>query len=351
MIDQSLGFAQRLQRAWLTRGALAIAMLPLAFVYGAVTAARRALYRAGVFSAHTLPVPVVVVGNLVAGGAGKTPTVIAIVAALRRHGRTPGILSRGHGGSHAGGPLEVTRTVSAAQCGDEPLLMHLRTGAPLVVGRDRVGAARELLRRHHTVDVVVSDDGLQHLALARDAQVIVFDERGAGNGWRLPAGPLRDPVPRAVPAASLVVYNAAAPSTPLPGTLARRGLAGVVALEAWWRGEAASRVALEALAGRPLVAAAGLARPERFFAMLRAHGLAFTPLPLPDHHAYATLPWPADTADVVLTEKDAIKLDPARVGATRVWVAPLDFALDASFDAALLALLARTGPRHGNTPA
>ena len=326
-------------------------MLPLACVFGALTAARRALYRAGVFGSHALPVPVVVVGNLVAGGAGKTPTVIAIVAALRRHGHTPGIVSRGYGGSHDNGPLEVTRAVPAAQCGDEPLLMHLRTGAPLVVGRDRVGAARELLRRHAAVDVIVSDDGLQHLALARDAQVIVFDERGSGNGWLLPAGPLRDPLPRVVPAASLVVYNAEARSTPLPGTLARRGLAGVVALDAWWRGEAASLAALEALRSRPLVAAAGLARPERFFAMLRAHGLAFTPLPLPDHHAYSTLPWPADTADVVLTEKDAIKLDPARIGAARVWVAPLDFALDAAFDAALLALLARTGPRHGNTPA
>ena len=351
MIDGSLGFAQRLQQAWLARGALAIAMLPLALVYGAITATRRALYRVGVFRILALPVPVVVVGNLVAGGAGKTPTVIAIVAALRRHGRTPGIVSRGYGGSHADGPLEVTRAISAAQCGDEPLLMHLRSSAPLVVGRDRVDAARELLRRHRQVDVIVSDDGLQHLALARDAQVIVFDERGAGNGWLLPAGPLRDPLPRAVPAASLVVYNAAAPSTPLPGTLARRGLVGVLTLDAWWRGEAASVAALEALRHRTFVAAAGLARPERFFAMLRAHGLAFTPLPLPDHHAYATLPWPPDTADVVLTEKDATKLDPARIGATRVWVAPLDFALDAAFDAALLALLARTGPHHGNTPA
>ena len=244
-----------------------------------------------------------------------------------------------------------TRAVPAAQCGDEPLLMHLRTDAPVVVGRNRVDAARELLRRHPKVDVIVSDDGLQHLALARDAQVIVFDERGAGNGWLLPAGPLRDRLPRAVPPASLVVYNATAPSTPLPGTLARRGLSGAVALDAWWRGEAASRSALDALRYRPLVAAAGVARPQRFFAMLQAHGLAFTPLPLPDHHAYTTLPWPPDTADVVLTEKDAIKLDPALAGATRIWVAPLDFALDADFDAALLALLARTGSRHGNTPA
>ncbi|MES2099529.1 MAG: tetraacyldisaccharide 4'-kinase [Pseudomonadota bacterium] len=345
-----LTFAQRLQLAWLTRGPLAWAMLPLALVYRAATALRRLLYRVGALPVHALPVPVIVVGNLIAGGAGKTPTVMAIVAALRRQGRTPGIVSRGHGGNHDG-LLEVTRAVAAERCGDEPLLMHLRTEAPLVVGRDRVGAARELLRRHPAVDAIVSDDGLQHLALARDAQVIVFDERGAGNGWLLPAGPLRETVPRVLPPRSLVVYNAAAASTPLPGTLARRALAGIVPLADWWRGAAASNDALDALRARPLLAAAGLAQPERFFAMLRERGLTIAPLPLPDHHDFATLPWPTDARDVVLTEKDAIKLDPSRIGTTRVWVAPLDFGLDAAFEAALLALLAPPGPRHGNTPA
>ena len=343
-------WSQRLQQAWLARGALARALRPLAAVFGALTALRRALYRAGVLQAHALPVPVLVVGNLVAGGAGKTPTVITLVGLLRRRGFTPGIVSRGHGGNHAG-PLAVTRDTPAAQCGDEPLLLHLRTSAPLVVGRDRVAAARQLLRQHPGVDVIVSDDGLQHLALARDAQVIVFDERGAGNGWLLPAGPLREAMPHAVPAHSLIVYNADAPSTPLPGTLARRSLAGAVLLRDWRAGAAASPAALDALRGRPLVAAAGLARPGRFFAMLRAHGLNFAAPPLPDHHDYATLPWPADTPDVIVTEKDAIKLEPGRVGTTRVWVAPLDFDLDAAFEAALLALLPPPGLRHGNTPA
>ncbi len=343
-------WSQRLPQAWLGRGPLARALRPLAAVFGALTALRRALYRAGVLQAHTLPVPVLVVGNLVAGGAGKTPAVITLVGLLRRRGFTPGIVSRGHGGSHAG-PLAVTRDTPAAQCGDEPLLLHLRTGAPLVVGRDRVAAARQLLQQEPGVDLIVSDDGLQHLALARDAQVIVFDERGAGNGWLLPAGPLREAMPHAVPVNSLIVYNADAPSTPLPGTLAQRALAGAVLLRDWRAGAAASPAALDALRGRPLVAAAGLARPGRFFAMLRAHGLNFTALPLPDHHGYATLPWPAGTPDVIVTEKDAIKLEPGRVGATRVWVAPLDFDLDAAFEAALLALLPPPGLRHGNTPA
>lgn len=343
-------WSQRLQQAWLARGAFARALLPLAVVFGALAALRRGLYRVGLLSAQALPVPVIVVGNLIAGGAGKTPTVIAIVGLLRRHGFTPGIVSRGYGGSHTA-LLDVTRELRAAQCGDEPLLMHLRTGAPMVVGRDRVAAARELLQRHPQVDVVVSDDGLQHLALERSAQVLLFDERGAGNGWLLPAGPLREPLPSAVPARSLIVYNAAARSTPLPGTLARRRLGGVVPLEAWWTGASASPDALTALCDRSLVAAAGVARPERFFVMLREHGLAFTPLPLPDHHDYATLPWPADTTDVIVTEKDAIKLAAGRGGATRVWVAPLDFELDAAFETALIALLPPPGYRHGNTPA
>jgi len=342
--------AQRLQQAWLTRGVLARVLLPLAAVFGAVAALRRALYRIGWLRSHPMPAPVIVVGNLIAGGAGKTPTVIAIVAALRRHGYTPGIVSRGYG-APIEGLLDVTRELPAAQCGDEPLLMHLRTGAPVVVGRDRVAAVRHLMQQHPSIDVVVSDDGLQHLALARDAQVLVFDERGAGNGWLLPAGPLRESLPDTLPPRTLVLYNAAQASTPLPGALARRSLAGAVALQDWWQGQPASMASLGALRDRPLVAAAGLARPQRFFEMLRDTGLRVTSLPLPDHHDYATLPWPADPADVIVTEKDAIKLRAERVGATCVWVAPLDFAFDAAFEAALIALLPPPGSRHGNTPA
>ena len=345
------GAAGRLQQAWLSRGALAICLWPLSLLFGISTALRRGLYRIGVLGSQRMPVPVIVVGNLIAGGAGKTPVVIALVEVLRRHGRTPGIVSRGYGGS-ATGVVDVQRGTPAAECGDEPLLLHLRTGAPLVVGRDRVAATQHLLRRHPTVDVVVSDDGLQHLRLARDLQLLVFDERGVGNGWLLPAGPLRERLPPHVPARSLVVYNADAASTPLPGSLARRVLRGAVALDAWWRGEAATAPALDALRARPVIAAAGLARPERFFAMLRERGLRISPLPLPDHHDYAALPWPADAADVVVTEKDAIKLDPARIGHTRVWVAPLDFAFGADFDTALLALLPPPGtPSHGNATA
>jgi tetraacyldisaccharide 4'-kinase len=213
------------------------------------------------------------------------------------------------------------------------------------VGADRVATAQALLTAHPRIDVLVSDDGLQHLGLPRAAQVIVFDERGAGNGWMLPAGPLREPLAHRPPPRTVVLYNAGQPSTPWPGHMATRRLAGLVDLAGWWRGESAEMAGLHALAaaGKPVIAAAGMAQPERFFGMLRAAGLAITPLPLPDHHAYATLPWPADAAHVVVTEKDAVKLRPERFAAgahaTRIWVAPLDFCGDGAFDAALLALL------------
>jgi tetraacyldisaccharide 4'-kinase len=175
--------------------------------------------------------------------------------------------------------------------------------------------------------------------------VLVFDERGAGNGWLLPAGPLREPLPAVAPPASVVLYNAGHASTALAGHFASRSLAGAVALDDWWRGLAASPALLQGLAGRPVVAVAGLAQPERFFAMLREARLLVTPLPLPDHHDFASLPWPPGTADVLLTDKDAVKLRPARLremaagAATRVWVVALDFEPDAGYGAALLQLL------------
>jgi tetraacyldisaccharide 4'-kinase len=334
------GLEALLQRhAWRARPSLlARALQPLSWLYAGVAAVLHGPYRLGLRCPAPLPVPVVVVGNLVVGGAGKTPTVIALVRWLCDHGWHPGVVSRGYG-RRDDAVRAVDATATAAEVGDEPQLIARRTGVPVVVGADRVAAARALLAAHPQVDVLVSDDGLQHHRLPRDLAIVVFDERGTGNGLRLPAGPLRAPMPRAVPPHTLVLYNAERPTTPWPGSCVRRALAGAVALDAWWRGEPPTAAALAALRGRPLRAAAGIASPQRFFAMLEAQGLAVEPLPLPDHHDYATLPWPADTPDVVVTEKDAVKLDPARVGTTRVWVAPLDFAFDPAFDAALTAAL------------
>lgn len=332
-----------IERQWWRRPPSAGARLlqPLSGLYGLLAARQRR--RTAVAPAPG--VPVVVVGNLVAGGAGKTPTVIAIVRALRDAGWTPGVISRGYGRADDGVAL-VDPAAPAAASGDEPLLIRLRAGAPVCVGRDRVAALQALRAAHPEVDLVVADDGLQHHRLPRDVQVVVFDERGTGNGLLLPAGPLREPLPATLPPATLVLYNAPAPTTPLPGWVATRRLGGVTPLAGWWAGAQAEPLAR--LHGRPLHAVAGIASPARFFRMLEAAGLAVTPHPLPDHAGFATLPWPDDTADVVLTEKDAVKLPPHRLAgrATAVWVATLDFDPPPGFLSALRQLLPPPPPRR-----
>lgn len=330
--------AQRLEQAWADDDGLAGALRPLAALYGVLLRVRGWLYRQRILKTAALPVPVIVVGNLIAGGAGKTPTVMALCALLRRRGCTPAIVSRGYGGSEAQ-VAEVTPESIARDIGDEPLLLRLRCRVPVFVGRDRVAAARALLEAYPRVDVLISDDGLQHLRLPRRVQIIVFDERGAANGQLLPAGPLREPLPAEPPPRTLVLYNHDRPSTPLHGALATRSLAGLVELPDWLAGARPSFAPLDELAGRRIVAAAGIARPERFFAMLREAGLDIEPLPLPDHHDFATPPWPAGTADVIVTEKDAVKLDAARTAGARVWVAGLDFGFAPEFETRLIALL------------
>ena len=328
----------------------------LSWLYAGLAWGHRALYRSGLRASGRAPVPVLVVGNLVAGGAGKTPTVLVLVELLRRQGWTPGVISRGHG-RQGDGVQAVDRLSPATEVGDEPLLIHLRTGAPVVVGRNRLAAAHALCQAHPGVDILVADDGLQHHRLQHDAALWVFDDRGVGNGLRLPAGPLREALPSALPAQTLVLYNAARPSTPLPGLIGQRRLSGVLPLDAWWRGEPApTDGGWPALHGRPLLAAAGLARPEAFFVMLEALGLTIHRLPLPDHARFDTLPWPAGTPDVVVTEKDAVKLVPSRstgtFTGTRVWVATLDFQPEPAFADALRALCApfKRAPAAHKTP-
>jgi tetraacyldisaccharide 4'-kinase len=332
-------------RTWLERSPLAVALWPISVLYGVLIGLRRMAYRSGLRRSERLSRPVLVVGNRIVGGAGKTPTVIALLAHLRAAGWRPGVISRGHGAADRPNTIEVHPDTPVASAGDEPLLIRLRSGVPVVVGADRVAAGRTLLAMHPEIDLVVTDDGLQHLRLARDVEVVVFDARGAGNGWLLPAGPLREPIEVAsVAASTLVLYNASKPSTPLPGACAEARLAGAVELSAWWRGEPAHSETLWALRQQPLRACAGVAQPSRFFAQLRQAGLEVEELAHSDHASYESLPWPTGDRNVIVTEKDAVKLEPARVARERpdcrVWVAPLDFRVDPAFLAALDAALA-----------
>lgn len=348
-----LGLTARIEAAWTTGGPLAQALRPLGALHAALVALRHRLYRAGWQAGERLDVPVIVIGNRVVGGAGKTPTTLAMVQALREAGWHPGIVSRGHGGSASAedaAPQPVGPDSNAVEVGDEPLLLQRRSGVPLWIGRERAAAGRALRQAHPEVDVIVCDDGLQHLRLARDFEVVVFDERGAGNGRLLPAGPLREPIDAPSHARrSWVLYNAARPSTALPGHCATRRLTGLLPLADWWRGAAPDPAALDGLRGRPVIASAGLGQPQRFFDALRDLGLTVTPWPLPDHFDYASLPWPDDATgprDVIVTEKDAVKLRPERLATERpglrLWVAPLAFELPRPLIDALLQALAET---------
>lgn len=321
------GIGAALQRQWWqpSPGWMAWLLWPLAWVLQRFALLLRWRDRR---RARPLPVPVLVVGNLIIGGAGKTPSTIALLQALRERGWCPGLVSRGHGRRDMALRL-ITAQSSAEDVGDEPLLIHRRTGVPGVVGAERTDAARTLLGAYPEVNLLLADDGLQHARLARDWQLIVFDGRGLGNGLTLPAGPLREPWTPSPPERSSVLYNADHASTSWPGHLAQRRLAGAVSLVDWWAGRPPGAEALRALASEPeLLAVAGLAEPERFFAMLRAQGLACRELPLPDHARLDPLPWPATERVVLLTEKDAVKLPPACVPAGQtVWVVALDFQL------------------------
>jgi tetraacyldisaccharide 4'-kinase len=286
------------ERHWYRLSWLSLALAPLAAVFGAGVRLRRFAFRAGWLPVDRLPVPVVVVGNLVAGGTGKTPLVLWLVAALRARGFLPGVVSRGYGGANAV-PQAVAAAGATERYGDEPVLLADRSDAPVWIGRDRAAAGRALLAVHPHCDVLVCDDGLQHYRLGRDFEIAVEDERGLGNGFLFPAGPLREPASRPVDA---VVLNGAPPR---PGAFAMR-------LEpAGFRRVAdpgAAVVASEALRGRRLHAVAGIGNPRRFFATLEALGLAFTPHAFPDHHAFTArdLEYP-DCDAVLMTEKDAVK--------------------------------------------
>lgn len=334
-----MSWQERLQRAWASDDVLAQALRPLGALHAVLLRLRVWAYRTGLKRSTPLPRPVIVVGNWIVGGAGKTPATLALLDILGRHGWRAGVVSRGYGRRDDGQTLLVQDSSAAADVGDEPLLIHLRSRCPVAVGRDRIAAAEALLSAHPELDLIVADDGLQHWRLPRQLSIVVVDDRGLANGRLLPAGPLRQTGPLPAPPGSredtLLLYSAGKPSTPLPGFVGVRQLAGAVRLDDWWQGQPARPEALHALRGRPMLAAAGLARPQAFFDMLVAQGLDIHPLPLPDHHDFTSLPWAADCSEVLLTEKDAVKLPPSRAGRTQVWVVALDFRPESAFEQAL----------------
>ncbi len=298
-----------LTSAWTGRGPLACALLPLSWLYAAGHAIHGGLYRSGLLRSWRIGLPVVVVGNLYAGGTGKTPLVIELVRELRARGWRPGVISRGYG-RHSSEVRPVEAGARADEVGDEPLLIAQAAAAPVVVGADRVAAARVLRSLHPKCDVIVCDDGLQHPRLARDFEIVVLHSRGIGNGWLLPAGPLRDPLQR-LRTVDAVVLNGEVPPLRIHGQVFSMDteLDEVYSVsDPNHRAPLAALVEEQRRKGIRVLAAAGIAMPEKFFAMLRAAGLTVEATALPDHHDFAVNPFFGREYDVALvTEKDAVK--------------------------------------------
>ena len=274
-------------------------LAPLGWVFRGAVALRRAAYRARVVPPVHPGVPVIVVGNITVGGTGKTPLVIALVELLRGAGYKPAVVSRGYGGSARRWPQQVRPDSDPYTVGDEAVVIARRGRCPMAVGPDRIAAARALVEQGDC-NIIVSDDGLQHYALARDVEIAVIDGvRRLGNGRCLPAGPLREPAGR-LATVDYVVANGAALSGEIPMKLTPGDVRSVQ--------DPSLSEPLQALRGERVHAVAGIGNPERFFRQLEGLGMTVVPHPFPDHHRYqpADLDFAGDEP-VIMTEKDAVK--------------------------------------------
>jgi tetraacyldisaccharide 4'-kinase len=311
--------------AWTRVTWLTWLLAPLSWLFGAVAALRRRMLRRA-----RLPAAVIVVGNISVGGTGKTPLVLWLAARLRAAGYRPGIVSRGYGGT-MDTPGEVNAADDGTRYGDEPVLLARRSGCPVWIGKDRTAAARALLAAHPACNVIVSDDGLQHYRLARDVEIAVIDgARGLGNGWLLPAGPLREAPRRLHEVDAVVVRQPAAHDT----RYATRQFA--LSLEPAGFGnlrDASRRVDAAHFKNLRVHALAGIGNPQQFFDTLTRMGVPHTPHAFADHHAFTAADLAFDDCDaVVMTEKDAVKCE--RYATDTHWALQVDARVDN--DAALL---------------
>jgi tetraacyldisaccharide 4'-kinase len=355
---------QRLLELWYEESPRPSMLQPLSWLYGAAVSARRQAYARGWARSHAVGKPVVVVGNLTVGGTGKTPLTIWLANHLRQRGLEVGLVSRGYG-RERGGLRDVTAISSWQEVGDEPLILHRNTGCMTLVASDRVAAARALVARG--AKVILADDGLQHLRMRRDCEIVVVDgSRGLGNGRVLPAGPLRESAGRARAADALVVNGggeggpvrgvppelaAAAMRMQLVATEARQVAAAPTAgarpvagsrqvVGSGPAAEVGSTQALAAFRGRPVHAVAGIGNPQRFFADLRAHGLEVIEHAFPDHHALAAADLDfGDGLAVLMTEKDAVKC--RELADPRLWYVPVEATFSEADSCRLLELVTR----------
>lgn len=327
-----------MQTFWSRRGWLNRLLLPLSWLFGVVAGLRRLFYRKRIINAAHPGVPVIIVGNLGAGGSGKTPFVIWLVQWLKQRGYRPGVVSRGYGRKCK--TLHVLADNSSpAQAGDEPLLIFQTTQVPVVVARDRLQACAALRQQYPEVDILIADDGLQHYCLQRDVELVLADADSLfGNGWLLPAGPLREPVTRLAQADALILSQRGnadmpAPAAPVPVFNVRHQPGRFYNLK-----QPARVAAADYFRGAEVEAVAGIARPQAFFTSLQADGITIHARPFSDHHAYVAGEIdPAAT--VVMTAKDAVKC--RHLAGEEWWVRTLELNPDPALETWLAATLAR----------
>lgn len=314
-------------RAWYHGAWWLYLLRPAEAVFRAVASVRRTLYRNGLLPIYNAPVPVVVVGNITVGGTGKTAVVIALVEHLQQRGIRVGVISRGYGAKELVAPVEVTAHSTPHQCGDEPLLIHRRTRCPCWVAASRAAAARALLAQAE-VDILISDDGLQHYALGRDMEIALLDsERGTGNGFCLPAGPLREPVSR-LQSVDYVLYRNGTDA----GCSVHYTSTALINLGSGQRRSPSPT----GLAGE-VHGVAGLGQPAQFFDTLRGLGFTVREHSFPDHHGYTARDFSGmGHMPVIMTEKDAVKC--RGLAGENVWYLTIDAQLPAAVTSAVVAL-------------
>ena len=323
--------ARRLTDIWYKDAFLGVWLMPLSFLFRDAIRFRRFLYRSGALKSYTLPVPVIVVGNITVGGTGKTPLIICMAEFLKESGYRPGIISRGYGGKAESWPQWVSAESDAKLIGDEALLIAKQTGCPMVVGPLRVEAAKALLKQADC-NVILSDDGLQHYALNRTIEIAVIDgERRFGNGYCLPAGPLREPIERLQSVDLVVVNGQEAEENQFTMQLVGNTLINLVTGE---------QKSLDELKGVECHALAGIGNPERFFEVLASAGLIFKSQSFPDHYQFHNHDIQySDNKPVLMTEKDAVKCSP--FAGIKHWYLPVKAVPETGFTEQLLNLLKR----------
>jgi tetraacyldisaccharide 4'-kinase len=316
--------------AWYTGAWWLWLLRPLEILFRCLVALRKGLYQQGILASYRPVKPVVVVGNITLGGTGKTPVVIALVEALQALGIQPGVVSRGYGGSAARYPYVVTDTSTVADCGDEPLLIYRRTGCPCVVAPSRPDAVCTLLEQY-AIDVVLSDDGLQHYALCRDLEVAIVDaQAGYGNGFCLPAGPLREPVSRLQSVDYVLSRGSDDPACGVryePDCLVNLAT-----------GE--ERAASPESIGKSVYAVAGIGQPAQFFRTMEALGFQLEQQVFPDHYAYRQADF-SELGDkpILMTEKDAVKCK--EFASDNAWYLRINACLPQALTEAVVALARR----------